>query len=137
MDMPVPSGLIRARPKTVAIGWAIHPEDREALLEHFPPAYPRVMADHVIYKTAARPREPLPGPCHARVVGEVDDDAGVQCLVVEINGSVERWDGAVFHATWSLDERARRRPIESIGVIAWLGWAPVEPVWMRLTPTRF
>lgn len=137
MDMRVPSGFVRPRPRTVAIGWGIHPEDRAALLERFPPVYPRVMADHVVCKIAARPREPLPGPRYARIVGEADDEAGVQCLVVEIDGSVERWDGSVFHATWSLDERARRQPIESNGVIAWLGWTPVEPVWMRLLPARF
>jgi hypothetical protein len=59
----------------------------------------------------------------------------VQCLVVEVEGSCERPDGGVFHATWSLGRG--RRALESNHMIAWLGWREVEPAPLRLIPGRF
>ena len=116
-------------------GWLLAEAEREALLDRFPPAYPEVVAHHVTLKMGARPREPLPPPCSGTVVGEADDGAGVQCLVVAIDGSTERPDGGTYHVTWSLARG--RRPVESNGVIAWLGWREVEPTPLTLTPARF
>jgi len=120
-----------------AIGWKLDHGHREALLARIPPAYPQVMADHVTLKMNVDRREPLPEPCSGRVVGQADDGAGVQCLVVEVEGSADRPDGGIYHITWSLDPAQRRQPIESNGVIAWLGWSPVEPMDVRLIPARF
>jgi hypothetical protein len=120
-----------------AIGWRLGEAEREALLERFPPAYPQVHARHVTLKSAARPRDRPPGTCRGRIVGYADDDAGMQCLVVEIEDATVRWDGGVFHLCWSLDPSLGRRPVEANGVIAWLGWTPVEPVEVTLLPVRF
>jgi hypothetical protein len=119
------------------MGWLLDETERAALLERFPPVYPDVVAHHVTLKMGARPREPLPAPCHGQIVGEADDGAGVQCLVVEVEGSCLRPDGGTFHITWSLDRARKRRPVESNGVIAWLGWTACDPVKISLTPGRF
>ncbi len=120
-----------------AIGWRLDDADRAALLARFPPNYPDVVADHVTLKMGARPRDILPEPCSGQIVGEADDGAGLQCLVVQVEGVAVRPDGGIYHVTWSLDRGLGRRPIESNGVIAWLGWRPVEPAPIRLIPARF
>lgn len=127
----------RARPAAAAIGWRLEDDDRAALLARFPPAYPEVLASHVVLKARARARERLPEPSRGRVIGQVDDGCGMQCLVLEVEGDLIRWDGGVFHLCWSLDPARGRRPAESEGVIAWLGWTPVEPAPVGLVPARF
>ena len=119
------------------LGWLLDEAERRALLQRFPPAYADVLAHHVTLKMASRPREALPPPCSAEIVGEADDGAGVQCLVVAIDGSTERPDGGAYHITWSLDRQRGRRPVDSNGVIAWLGWRTVERAALTLIPGRF
>ena len=119
------------------IGWLLDAAERAALLERFAPVYPDIIAHHVTLKMKARPRAALPPACSGAIVGEADDGAGVQCLVVEVEGSSVRPDGGIYHITWSLDPHRRRRPVESNGVIAWLGWRAVEPVRIALIPGRF
>ena len=109
--------------------WA-EPQKRRWAERHFPGV-------PVITTSAALKREPLPPPCSAEIVGEADDGAGVQCLVVAIDGSTERPDGGAYHVTWSLDRQRGRRPVDSNGVIAWLGWRTVERAALTLIPGRF
>ena len=137
MDAFTPRARRTAPAAAASTGWRLGEAEREALLERFPPAYPQVHARHVALKIAARARERLPEACWGRVVGHVDDDAGMQCLVVEVEGATLRWDGGVFHFCWSLDPALGRRPVEANGVIAWLGWTPIEPVVVSLVPARF
>jgi hypothetical protein len=102
------------------VGRLLHPDDREALLAAFPPAYPRVVAPLVALEGAGPPAFPLPTEAEGFVVGVADDGAGVQALVVEIGGTTRRPDGSAFHITWSLG--ARRRAVESNDVIRERGW---------------
>lgn len=113
-------------------GWKLDPDEREALLHRFPPAYGRVVADHVTLKPRASEDAAPPAPVRARVVGLADDGKGVQALVVEIDGSTDRPDGSTWHVTWSLGPG--RRAVESNDVIRERGWAPVEPEPLALTP---
>ena len=83
-------------------GWKIDPEERDRLLARFPPRYERRVADHVTLRFGSDANTPLPTETEARIVGEADDDAGVQALVVEIGGTSARGDGSHFHITWSL-----------------------------------
>jgi hypothetical protein len=124
----------RPAPPTT-IGWRLDDLERTALLKRFPPLYPDVVADHVTLKMGARPRDIAPEPCSGLIVGEADDGAGLQCLVVQVEGVTVRPDGGIYHVTWSLHRG--RRPIESNGVIAWLGWRAVEPALITLIPARF
>jgi len=117
-------------------GWKLDTGDREALLGRFPPRYERTIADHVTLKFGADDDTPLPTDHSGEVVGETDDGAGVQALVVRIGGTTDRGDGSHFHITWSLG--ARRAAIESNDIIRRHGWRPVQPpVPLRLTPTRW
>ena len=116
-------------------GWKIGPEERDRLLARFPPRYERRVADHVTLRFGTDADTPLPAETEARIVGEADDDAGVQALVVEIGGTIARGDGSHFHITWSLG--GGRTAKESNDVIAAGGWTAVDPVRIALQPARW
>jgi hypothetical protein len=117
------------------IGWRLDPADRERLLAQFPPRYERVVADHVTLKFhPTRPK--LPTETVAEVVGQTDDGAGVQALVVRIGGTTDRPDGSTYHLTWSLGPG--REAKESNDVLRERGWDPIDPtVPIRLEPKLF
>jgi hypothetical protein len=121
-----------ADPTSFYTGWLVDPGQREALFARFPPRYGRTVAHHVTLKFGDAAAQ-APGEVEARIVGEADDGAGVQALVVAIDGAVARPDGGVFHVTWSLGEGREAR--ESNDVIAARGWIPLDaPAPLRLIP---
>lgn len=118
------------------IGWALHPQDREALLKAFPPAYSKVVADHVTLSLTGLTKDGLPKARSGEVVGITDDGAGVQALVVRIEGTTDRPDGSTYHLTWSLGPG--RRAVESNDVLRERGWTTIETPWpIRLEPRRW
>lgn len=119
-------------------GWKLDEAERQRLLEICPPIFTDVVADHVTLRTGTNSQTPLPSARHGEIVGEIDDGAGVQALVVRIGGTTDRSDGSTFHITWSLDCARGRRAVESNAVIARLGWRSLpEPIPIRLKPARF
>lgn len=114
-------------------GWKLDREDREALLARFPPRYGMTVADHVTLRFGTDARTPLPSADQGEIVGEADDGAGVQALVVRIGGTTDRGDGSHFHITWSLEPDRQAR--ESNDVIGTHGWRPIgAPIKVRLEP---
>lgn len=119
------------------LGWKLDAAQRIDLLERFPPAWPDVIAHHVTLQAGADPAAPLPPPVRAEIVGSIDDGAGLQALVVEIDGTTDRPDGSTYHITWSLDRARGREAVESNAVIAERGWRPVTPpVHIAIEPAR-
>jgi hypothetical protein len=117
------------------VGWALDREQRRTLLEHFPPRYPDVVADHVTLKFGDGAAK-LPTETSGEIVGQVDDGQGVQALVVRIGGTTDRPDGSTYHITWSL--APGRQAKESNEVIRTFGWAPLpEPVEIVLQPQGY
>ena len=117
------------------VGWSVDRRERETLLRRFPPRYPNVVADHVTLKFGDVRAIP-PTYTWGEIVGEADDGAGVQALVVSIRGTTERPDGSTYHITWSL--AAGRQAKESNDVIARLGWRDLpEPVRVSLEPRSY
>jgi hypothetical protein len=117
------------------IGWAVDRREREALLQRFPPRYPEIVADHVTLKFGDAAQR-LPTETSGEIVGEADDGAGVQAMVVRIGGTTERPDGSTYHITWSL--AAGRQAKESNAVIARHGWTPLAaPAPIRLEPRAY
>jgi hypothetical protein len=124
-----------ARPGTVT-GWKLPRDDRERLLERFPPKYENVIADHVTLRVGASAETPLPRKPEARVVGRSDDGRSLECLVVELDGTTDRPDGSTYHITWSLG--AERKARESNDVLRDRGWEPIRaPIPIELEPARF
>ena len=122
----------------MVIGWKLDSDDRERLLARFEPLFADVVADHVTLRSGSDRGTPLPLETAGEIIGETDDRAGVQALVVRIDGTTERSDGNTYHITWSLDRSRGRRPVESNAVIAERGWRTLaEPIPIRLRPARF
>ena len=117
------------------IGWKLDRDQRGELLQQFPPRYPRVDADHVTLRRAP-PDAPLPEQAEAEIVGRADDGAGVEAMVVRLNGTTDRPDGSTYHITWSLGPA--RAAKESNDVIAARGWTPLDlPMPVILEPARW
>ena len=124
-----------AKPGTVT-GWKLPRDERERLLERFPPRYDDVIADHVTLRVGATPETPLPREPEARIVGRADDGDSLECLVVELDGSTDRPDGSTYHITWSLGPGREAR--ESNDVLRTSGWEPIDaPIPVELEPARF
>lgn len=124
-----------AKPGTVT-GWKLPRDERERLLERFPPRYPKVDADHVTLRVGATPQTPLPRAVEARIVGRADDGDSLECLVVELDGTTDRPDGSTYHITWSLGDGRRAR--ESNDVLRDRGWERIDaPIPITLEPARF
>jgi hypothetical protein len=124
-----------AKPGTVT-GWKLPSEDREALLQRFPPRYEDVIADHVTLRVGATPATPLPRKVDARIVGRADDGKSLECLVVELDGTTDRPDGSTYHITWSLGPGRKAR--ESNDVLRDQGWEHVPAaIDVVLQPARF
>jgi hypothetical protein len=114
-------------------GWKLPRDERERLLERFPPKYENVIADHVTLRVGGGELPPKP---QARIVGRADDGESLECLVVELDGSVGRPDGSTYHITWSLGPG--RQAIESNDVLRERGWTPIDaPIPLDLEPARF
>jgi hypothetical protein len=126
----------RAKPGHRVVGWLVDEDQRELLLARFPPAYAQVVAHHVTLKPRVAPDTPLPQEPGARIVGRADDGLGVEAMVVELDGSIQRPDGGTYHVTWSL--APSRKPRESNDVIHAKGWVRLdEPVPVQLHPAVF
>ena len=117
-------------------GWRLPLDEREQLLQRFPPLYAEVVADHVTLRVGASPKTPLPRKPEARIVGRADDGTSLECLVVELDGTTDRPDGSTYHITWSLGPGRKAR--ESNDVLRDLGWRPIDaPIPVELEPARF
>jgi hypothetical protein len=125
-----------AKPGTVT-GWKLPREERDALLQRFPPKYENVIADHVTLRVGATPETPLPRePQTARIVGRADDGRSLECMVAELDGTTDRPDGSTYHITWSLGPTRKAR--ESNDVLREQGWEPLPaPIDITLEPARF
>lgn len=125
----------KAGSRRYVVAWSLDRDQRDELLDRFPPVYPNVIADHVTLAAGVGKGHPLPSQDRGEIVGTVDDGAGVQAMVVRIGGTTNRPDGSTYHITWSLARD--RKPIESNDVIRRLGWRSfAEPIPIRLQPTR-
>lgn len=120
----------------MVIGWKLNQRDRAELLKHFKPKYENVVADHVTLRTGATPQTPLPDQPVSRVVGRADDGRGVECLVIELDGTTDRPDGSTFHITWSLGPTRSAR--ESNDILSECEWERLShPVDVSLQPALF
>ena len=120
--------------RAMPTGWKLDPSRRAVLLERHRPSYPRVVADHVTFKSGDEARgAQIPDPA-TRAVGRADDGEGVEAYVVAIGGDTARPDGGTWHITWSLGQGREAR--ESNDVLA-SGWEAIDPEPVPLVPARW
>ena len=119
-----------------AIGWKLDPDQRRELLQQFPPKFERAVADHVTLAAKAPGERPLPDDVDAAIVGRADDGAGVEAMIVMIDGTTDRPDGSSWHITWSLaDGRAERDSNDMLRDATWEMFDLPMPI--QLQPARF
>lgn len=90
---------------------------RAALLEKFPPKYPKVIAHHVTIQFGVPADTEVPAPANVKVIGYADSGDGLEALVCSVDGSPERPDGKRWHITWSLDP-TKYSPVDSNKLLA-------------------
>ena len=118
------------------IGWKLNRDQRNELLQQFPPKFSNVVADHVTLQAKASKDAPLPQETEGEIIGRVHDGRGVEAMVVSIGGTTDRPDGSTYHITWSLE--GGRRAKESNDVLAGQEWEMFDlPMPIRLQPARF
>jgi hypothetical protein len=123
---------------TYYTGWKLPADQRKSLLQLIPAVYPHVIAHHVTLQYDVEEDTELPDATFGEVVGVCDDGNGLQAIVLKINGSLRRPDGAVYHCTWSLDRSKGRKPVESNYAIEKFGWTKLpQYVAVKLEPKLF
>jgi hypothetical protein len=119
-------------------GWKLDRAQRVELIARFPPEWSSVIADHVTLDAEAQEDTPLPAEVEASIVGSTSDGAGLQAMVVAIDGTTGRPGGGTYHITWSLDPERGRQASESNTVLAKRGWRRFdEPVPIQLIPAEW
>ncbi|MDB5699107.1 MAG: hypothetical protein JWN69_1911 [Alphaproteobacteria bacterium] len=78
----------------MVIGWKLDRAQRSELLERFPPRFPQTVADHVTLRPRVARDSELPRETEGEIVGRIDDDAGVEAMVVRIDGTTGLPDGS-------------------------------------------
>lgn len=93
-------------------------QSRNHLKSIFPPKYSDFIGHHVTLKFGLDKKESAaPLPERVSVVGYIDDGAGLEALLVALNGDIDRPDGSRYHITWSLDRSLGRKPVDSNNII--------------------
>lgn len=108
-------------------------DSRSKLAQQYPPKFSEFIGHHITYKRGAKSDQPLPEAITFRVVGYACDDKGIECFVVEVDGSTIRPDGGTYHCTWSLDREAGFKPVNSNDLLRG-GWEKI-PSPINITAT--
>ena len=111
--------------------YVVNEESRKLLLDLFSPQFPEVIAHHVTHQF---PDEyPPPSRALVEVIGYASDER-IECLVVKLDGVIERPSGGVYHITLSLDREQGAKPVHSNEVLR-AGWTPlINPVPISVQP---
>lgn len=114
------------KPRSGYQAFEISTQSRSHLASIFPPKFPEFIGHHITYRMGVKSDVPLPEASSFTVVGYAYDEAGIEALVVEVDGSVVRPDGKTFHITWSLDREAGFKPVKSNDLIASKGYRKIS-----------
>lgn len=127
-----------AKPRGGYQAFEVDQASRSRLAQQFPPKFPEFIGHHITYKRGAKSDQPLPEATAFKVVGYACDDAGIEALVVEVDGTSTRPDGKVYHITWSLDREAGFKPVNSNDLIADKGYEEItNPINITATAKFF
>lgn len=107
------------------LAYEISHQIREELAERFPPQFPDFIGHHITkvfgVMESAFPEETV----EVSIIGYVAE-AGLEALVVAINGSTKRPDGKPYHITWSLDRALGKAPKMSNDLIEREDWVVLQ-----------
>lgn len=126
-----------AKPRKGYQAFELSSDSRSKLAQAFPPKFPEWIGHHITVKMGVSSDQPLPEASTFRVVGYACNDAGIECLVVEVGGTTVRPDGRTYHCTWSLDREAGFKPVKSNDLLQG-GWEKIpNPINITATAKFF
>ena len=115
--------------RSTAVGsfkiFEISAESRSRLAQVFPPKFPEFIGHHITYGMRKKGDDTLPQAETFQVIGYGLDEKGLEALVVEVDGSIHRPDGKIFHITWSLDRDAGFKPVNSNDLLSQGKWKKI------------
>lgn len=115
-------------------GYLLSESHRAILMELFPPKYERFIGHHITHTFGVPASTPAPeAPTTVEIVGYLDDGAGVEGFLVEVDGSSSRPDGSKFHITWSVAQG--RKAVETNNILDTV--VDVLPITISVTPQTF
>jgi hypothetical protein len=113
-------------------GWILSDASKTQLTNIFGQAHPDLIAHHITYMFGRDAK--MPPEAVIKLVGRCVDDK-IECFVAEVNGSVVRDDGEIYHITWSIDRSKGAKPVDSNKAIANIGFEHLEhPISIKTTP---
>ncbi len=128
------SNIERRMPPSHYTAYNLTNSARAVLLNALPPRYEqRIIAHHVTHEYPVRYDANLPSRARIAVVGYAFDE-GMDVAVVEVNGSLRRPDGKIYHVTISLDPTIRRP--EDANVLLLKPWQSVQAFTLSVWPGR-
>lgn len=105
---------------------------RQAVMARFAPRFAVVRCDHITLAYGVAADCAPPPISRVNAVAYVGDD-GLEALVVEVDGKLERDDGSVYHLTLSRAES--RKSVESNLLVAdRTQWQTFEPMALEVAP---
>lgn len=116
-------------------GYELPAAERAKLARVFAPKFSDFIGHHVTWKFGVQEDSELPPAGKIRVVGYASD-ASLECLVVEVDGSIRRPDRQTLHIMWSLDRNAGRKPIDSNQLLK-SGYQAIRPIDITAVPKFF
>lgn len=105
-------------------------ESKEMLLQKFVPSFEKVVCHHITHQFGVSETAPLPPKASLKVVGYAVNDR-IECLVVEVNGSISRPSGGIYHIT--LSHKEGTKPVESNDLLK-SGYQKVSSLEIIATP---
>lgn len=117
-------------------GYEISDTSRKRLLDRFGTSFPDFIGHHVTYKFG-KGAEDVPPTADVYILGKCVGD-NIECFIVEVNGSIVRPDGKIYHLTWSLDKSKGAKPVHSNDAIEKYGFEHFDgPIKIEATPKTF
>ncbi len=95
-------------------GWKLKQNTIERIKNLYAPVHPDFIGHHITYMFGKDSKQP--DDADIKIIGHCVTDK-VQCFVVEVNGTIVRPDGKIYHLTWSIDRSKGAKPVDSNAAI--------------------
>lgn len=113
--------------------YVLDQQSRDKLKQKFPPKYDKFIGHHITVQFGVNKNTQPPEPATIKVVGYINNDDGLEALVVTVDGKVRRSDDSMYHITWSLDPD-RYSPKDSNDLLKSKQYSIVLPIEIEAEP---
>ncbi len=112
--------------------WMVDQYSKTQILNIFGQKHPDLIGHHITYMFGKQ--AVLPNTAIINLIGHCITET-IECFIAEIDGSVVRPDGGIYHLTWSLDKAKGAKPVDSNRAIETNGFKHLtNPISIKATP---